>query len=48
VKGGAGIGEIGFSLKPSATSGFSMDLGVRGYTGKREGVSGSFQVKFEF
>jgi outer membrane autotransporter protein len=48
VKGGTGIGELGFSFKSSAISGFSMDLGVQGYIGKREGVSGSFQVKFEF
>ncbi|MDL2271948.1 autotransporter outer membrane beta-barrel domain-containing protein [Desulfovibrio sp. OttesenSCG-928-I05] len=48
VKGGTGIGELGFSFKPSATSGFSVDLGMQGYTGKREGVGGSFQLKFEF
>ena len=48
VKGGTGIGELGFSFKPSATSGLSLDLGVQGYTGKREGVGGSFQIKFEF
>ena len=48
LKGGTGIGELGFSFKPSADSGFSLDLGVQGYTGVREGVTGSFQAKFEF
>lgn len=48
VKGGTGIGELGFSFKPSAKSGLSLGLGMQGYTGKREGVGGSFQVKFEF
>jgi len=46
VKGGTGIGELGFSFKPSATNGFSVDLGMQGYTGKREGVGGSFRIKF--
>ncbi|MDL2271959.1 autotransporter domain-containing protein [Desulfovibrio sp. OttesenSCG-928-I05] len=48
VKGGTGIGELGFTFKPSTTSGFSADLGVQGYTGKREGVGGSFRLMFEF
>ena len=42
------MGELGLAFKPVADSGLSIDLGVQGYTGKREGVSGSFQVKFEF
>ena len=48
VKGGTGIGELGFSFTPAATSGFSLDLAAQGYTGKREGVGGSFRIKFEF
>ena len=48
VEGGTGIGELGFSFKASATSGLSFDLGMQGYTGKREGVGGSFQLKWEF
>jgi hypothetical protein len=27
---------------------FSFDLGVQGYVGKREGVTGSLQLKIEF
>lgn len=48
LKGATGSGELGFSFKPAATSALSFDLGAQGYTGKREGVSGSVQFKFEF
>ena len=48
IKGATGMGELGLAFKPSASSGLSLDLGVQGYTGKREGVSGSFQVKWAF
>lgn len=48
VKGGTGIGELGLAFKPSEYSGFSVDLGMQGYVGKREGVGGNLQVKFEF
>jgi outer membrane autotransporter protein len=48
IKGDTGMGEIGLSFKPVVDSGLSLDLGVQGYTGKREGVSGSLHVKFEF
>jgi hypothetical protein len=34
--------------KPSAAIPLSFDLGVQGYVGKREGVTGSLQAKFEF
>jgi outer membrane autotransporter protein len=48
IKGATGMGEIGLAFKPSAESGLSLDLGAQGYTGKREGVGVSFQVKWEF
>jgi outer membrane autotransporter protein len=48
IEGATGMGELGLAFKPSADSGLSLDLGIQGYTGKRKGVSGSFQVKFEF
>ena len=48
LKGGTGIGEIGLTFKPSATTPLSFDLGLQGYVGKREGVTGSLQIKFEF
>ena len=48
LKGDTGMGELGITIKPVKDSGFSMDLGVQGYTGVREGVTGSLQLKFEF
>ncbi len=48
LTGGTGIGELGLAVKPVQDSGFSFDLGVQGYTGVREGVTGSMQLKFEF
>jgi outer membrane autotransporter protein len=48
LKGGTGIGELGISVKPAPEGPFSFELGVQGYTGKREGVTGSLMLKFEF
>jgi hypothetical protein len=48
LRGGTGLGEIGLSLKPSPALPLSLDIGVQGYTGKREGVTGALQVKWEF
>jgi hypothetical protein len=48
LQGSTGIGELGLSVTPSAQLPLSFDLGVQGYAGKREGVTGTLQVKFEF
>jgi outer membrane autotransporter protein len=48
LKGCTGIGELGISLKPSQTLPLFFDLGVQGYVGKREGVTGSLNIKWEF
>jgi autotransporter-associated beta strand protein len=48
LRGDTGIGELGLSVRPSAAVPLSFDLGVQGYTGKREGVTGSLQVRLEF
>ena len=48
LDGIAGIGELGISLTPSADLPLTIDLGVQGYTGKHEGVTGSLMVKWEF
>ena len=48
VKGGTGMGEIGFVWKPSQSAPLSFDLGVQGYTGKREGVTGSLTINLTF
>ena len=48
LKGDTGMGEIGLSFKPSADSKLSLNFGVSGYVGVREGVSGNFQARYEF
>jgi outer membrane autotransporter protein len=48
LQGDTGIGEIGFNLKPSPFKPLSFDLGLLGYVGKREGVTGNLKIKFEF
>lgn len=48
LKGGTGVGELGLSFKPAVKSPLSLDVGLEGYSGVREGVSGSFRMKFEF
>jgi hypothetical protein len=48
ITGDTGIGEIGLSCKPSATIPLSFDLGVQGYVGKREGVTGSLRASYSF
>ena len=48
LRGNTGIGELGLSLTPSADLPLTVDLGVQGYTGKHEGVTGSLMVKWEF
>ncbi|GHT40948.1 hypothetical protein FACS189443_2010 [Planctomycetales bacterium] len=40
--------ELGLTLQPTKTCPFTRNLGVQGYTGKREGVAGSVEVKCEF
>jgi outer membrane autotransporter protein len=48
LKGSTGIGELGVALKPSEGSPLSVELSVAGYTGRRQGVTGSLMVSFEF
>jgi hypothetical protein len=48
MKGGTGIGELGLKISPGADVPFTADLGVQGYAGKREGVTGSLTFRFEF
>lgn len=48
LAGGTGIGELGISITPSNDLPLSVDLGVQGYVGVREGVTGSVTVKCEF
>jgi outer membrane autotransporter protein len=46
LRGDTGVGELGLSIKAGEL--ISLDLGIQGYSGKREGATGSAQVKIEF
>jgi hypothetical protein len=48
LHGSTGVGEVGLLLVPSQSIPLSFDLGIHGYLGKREGVMGSAQMKYEF
>ena len=48
LRGSTGMGELGITLTPSSTIPVSIDLGVQGYVGRREGVSGTLQVLWKF
>ena len=47
LQGGTTVGELGITVSPVGKS-WSVDVGVQGYTGVREGVTGSAQLKFDF
>lgn len=46
--GDTGIGELGLMYMPLASLPVSFDLGVQNAVGRREGVTGSLQIKYEF
>ena len=48
LSGDTGIGELGLAIKASKTLALSIDLGVQGYVGAREGVIASGQIRFDF
>ena len=48
MAGDTGILEAGLTLKPSDDLPLSIDLGLQGFVGQREGVAGSFQARLAF
>ena len=48
LRGGTGQGELGLVLTPAPNLPLSLDLGVQGYVGTREGVTGSLRMNYEF
>jgi len=48
IKGDTGIAEIGFSLQPTKSSPLWLEVGIQGYGGKREGVTGGVQARYTF
>jgi hypothetical protein len=48
LNGDTGIGELGLVVAPSKGLPVSCDVGIQGYVGERQGVTGSLQIRYEF
>ena len=48
LTGGTGVGEVGITVTPAKFDRFSADVVLQGYTGVREGVGGSLQLRYDF
>jgi hypothetical protein len=48
LKGDTGMLEVGFTITPAANQPLTLDFGLQGYAGKREGATGSFRVNYAF
>ena len=47
-EGSSGMGELGLMMKPAESLPLSVNLGVQGYVGQKQGVSGNCSVMYEF
>ncbi|MDO4840854.1 MAG: autotransporter outer membrane beta-barrel domain-containing protein [Desulfovibrionaceae bacterium] len=47
-KGSSGMGELGLMMKPTEELPLSINLGVQGYVGQKQGVSGNCNIMYEF
>jgi outer membrane autotransporter protein len=48
LTGNSAIVELGLTVKPTPNHPLTLDIGVQGYGGKREGVTGSLRVNYAF
>ena len=48
IRGDSGRGEMGLRFTPTDDLPLTVDLGVQGYAGTKEGVTGSLFVQYEF
>ena len=48
IRGNTGMAEAGLTYKPTKYRHLTIEAGVQGYTGRREGVTGSLQVRYRF
>ncbi|MDR2689756.1 MAG: autotransporter domain-containing protein [Azoarcus sp.] len=48
LEGGTTIGSFGLNLSPLSSRALTLDVGIQGYTGQREGVTGSFKGNYRF
>ena len=46
--GSSGMGELGVTMMPAKTVPLSINLGVQGFVGQKQGVTGSCLIKYEF
>jgi hypothetical protein len=42
------VGELGLTMQPSKSLPLSLDIGIQGYPGKRQGVTGALTAKYTF
>ena len=47
-EGSSGMGELGLMMKPAETLPLSINLGVQGYVGQKQGISGNCAMMYEF
>ncbi|MDR1708202.1 MAG: autotransporter outer membrane beta-barrel domain-containing protein [Candidatus Accumulibacter sp.] len=48
LEGDTGIAELGLTLTPTKGQPLFVDIGVQGYAGRREGVTGGVRVRYDF
>ena len=48
MRGATGQGELGLIVKPAPGMPMSLDLGVQGYVGVRQGVTASLRLNYQF
>ncbi|MDR2787178.1 MAG: hypothetical protein LBD06_02225, partial [Candidatus Accumulibacter sp.] len=48
LKGDSGLLEVGLSTAPLAKTPLTVDVGIQGYWGQREGVTGGIKVNYRF
>lgn len=48
VKGGSGMLELGWQVKPGSKSPLTIDLGVTGWVGKQRGITANLQANWTF
>ena len=47
-EGDTGSVEAGITVRPNGTSPWSANIGIKGYVGDREGVSGNASIVYSF
>ncbi len=47
-EGSSGMGELGLMMKPAESLPLSVNLGVQGYVGQKQGISGNCLISYEF